>query len=474
MRKSNFSLILAALLLTFCLMTMTGGCGGSSSHSSSNKDKFIDSVGDIADDLEAIASSAVTNKKVVYAIEDVVGQYSVFSLKSDYRALMNKAFYQSLIAGFVKSEDISGSNFKVGYFCELFSNKHIEVSHDVAEVAPTRTTDFQLTVTSTDNHVTRLTVTPTSSTVYWQALSQASAFINSLNSDVAGQYSALLFIKVYKSANIKVEYKGASETSYTTLLDGTINLSYPGKSNGEYVYENTPHTTELNFTLYPQDSKDYTVGIDITRSTTSDGTSTLTNTSDLKMYRKSSTGATSTLLSLKAAAAITMPANPTANTRPTALSITELDVNIADKIRLAASGAIDMIKLMGFYVTGTSATEAQIEEKVKEINDLFADAGLSLYLNNRTVKAGDIKALAGTIGSFKHVRFGIQFNNSDEVELVRDIVNPEDLQKFRSLIGSVSGQIQALAQLFESSGLFGEFTDNKIFQLILTDLLGTN
>ncbi|MBR1418854.1 MAG: hypothetical protein IJ576_07825 [Synergistaceae bacterium] len=473
MRKSNLSFILAALLLTFCLMTMTGGCGSSSSHSSSNRDKFIDLVGDIADDLEAIAKSAVTNRKVVNAIEDVVGQYIV--LNSADSTLRDKAFFKSLTDGFVRSEDISAaSGFKVGLFCEAFSNKHIEVSHDVAEVTANHTTDFQLTVTSSDNHVTRLTVTPTSSTTYWQALSQASAFLNSLYVGAESQYEVLFFIKVYESANIKVEYKDASETSYTTLLDGTIDLSYPNKSNGDYVYENTPHTTKLNFTLYPQDSKDYTVGIDLTRSATSNGTSTLDTKSELNMYRKSSSGSTSTLLSLKAAAAVTMPANPTANVQPTAVSITELDINIADKIRLAASDAIDIVKLMGFYVTGTSATEAQIEANAEKINDLFADAGLSLYLNNRTVKAGDIKALAGTIGSFKHVRFGIQFNNSDEVELVRDVVNPEDLQKIRSLIGSVSGQIQALSQLFESSGLVGELSDNKIFQLILGDLLGAD
>ncbi|MBQ8692712.1 MAG: hypothetical protein IJ520_06160, partial [Synergistaceae bacterium] len=203
-------------------------------------------------------------------------------------------------------------------------------------------------------------------------------------------------------------------------------------------------------------------------------TNTLDTASELKMYRKSSTGAASTLVNLKAAASVTMPANPTKNVQPTAVSITELDINIADKIRLAASDAIDIVKLMGFYVTGTSASAADIAARVEAINDLFADAGLAVYLNNRTVKAGDIRALADKIGVYNHARFGIQFNNSDEVELVREIVNPEDLQKFRSLISRVSGQIQALAQLFESSGLFGEVTDNKIFQLILGDLLGVN
>ena len=479
MRRNNLSFVLAALLLTFCLMAMTGGCSGSSSsRSSSNRNKFIDAVGDIADSLESIAQSALSNKKVVYAIEDIVGQYSV--VDSADKTFENKALYKSFKAGFVRSEDISAtSSFKVGLFCEGFSNKHIEVSHDIAEITANHTPDFQLTVTSTDNHVTKLTVTPTSSKTYWQALSQASAILNSLNVGADRQYEFLFFAKVYESANIKVEYKGASETSYTTLLDGTINLSYPGESNGGYVYENTPHTTTINAVLHPQDNKDYTIGIDYTRRTTSKGTNTLGAKSELNMYRKSSSGRRSTLLKVNTDGTVTMPDNPTANFQPpTAFSITELDINIADKIRFASSGAIDLIKFMGLYVTGTSATEAEIASRVEKINELLADAGLSLYLNKSTAKAGDIRTLAGTIGndkkSYNHVRFGIRFNNSNEVELAREIVNPEDLQKIHSLIGSVSDQIQALAQLLESSGLFSEFSDNEIFQLILGDLLGTN
>ena len=473
MRRNNLSFVLAALLLTFCLMAMTGGCSGSSSsRSSSNRNKFIDAVGDIADSLESIAQSALSNKKVVYAIEDIVGQYSVVD-SSDER-FHDTALYKSVWDGFVRSEDITTSDFKVGLFCEVISNKHIEVSHDIAEITANDTPDFQLTITSTDNHVTKLTVTPTSSTTYWLALAQTSAMFNSLNAGAAGQYDALFFAKLYESANIKVEYKGASETSYTTLLDGTINFSYPGKSDGGYVYENTPHTAKINAVLYPQDSKDYTIGIDLTRIVESNRINTLDVESELNMYRKSSSGSKSTLLNFNAAtAAVMTPDKPTANARPTAMRIRKLDVNIADKIRLAESSAIDLIKLTRQYVTGTSASEADIASRVEKINELLADAGLSLYLNKSTAKAGDIRTLAGKISGYNHVRFGIRFNNSNEVELVRDIVNPEDLQKFRSLISSVSGQVRALGQLLENSGMFDNITDNPIIELIFNDLFGT-
>lgn len=472
MRKSSFWFLPLVLLLALCVMT--GGCGGSSSsRSAKNRDLFIDAVGDIADDLTAIANSAVSNRKVVNAIDDIVGQYIVVS--STDITLFNKALFKSLISGFVKSEDISArSNYKQGLYCEVWSNKHIEVSHDIAEITQNHTTDFQLTVTSTDNHVTRLTVTPSSSTSYWQGFSGASTFLNSLFAGTASKDEALLFVKSYASVEVKVEHKAASESSFTTLLDGTINLTYTGKSNGDEVYMNTPHTSVFNVTVYPQDNKDYTIGIDLTRTTASNGTNGLSNSSDFKMYRKSSTGTKSTLLNLKAAIDATMSDTSSINARPTAMTLTELDVNIANKIRIAESDALDLVKLMGLYVTGTSATKSEVENRVASINELLSKAGLSLYLNNRTTKAGDIRALVRKIGDYYHARLGIQFNGADEPELVREIANTEDLDKFAYLLSSVSNKVQLLAQLLQNSGLLSNVTDNTIIKIIFEDLFGTN
>ncbi|MBQ9565803.1 MAG: hypothetical protein IJU98_09475 [Synergistaceae bacterium] len=471
MRNRKFLAVLAAMGLAF-LAVAGGGCGGSSHHGASSRDQFVDAVGTVVDDLQAIADSAVSNRKVITAINDIVSQYLVSSAED--ATVRNRAIGRTFTADDIVIRDFTGNpNYDKAAFVKIWSNKHITVKNNVVETFVTGQSDFQLTITGSDGHVTKLTITPDGSTGYWQALSQVSALLNALyGEETAGQvgekHNYLVFAYVYASANMKVEYDG------TTLLDGKVSLSYSGKtpdSTSDPVYANTPHTTKYALTLYPQDNKDYTVGIDLTRETKSSGDNAVSNSTQLKLYRKGSDASTKTLLDVNAGVDATVPSG---STRPSAASLTALDLNIADRIRLAESSPLDLVSLMGLYVTGTSATEETVKGNVASINTLLSNAGLSVYLNKSATKAGDIRALAGKIGSYNHARFGIQFNGASEPELVRDIANPDDMQQLKALVGKVAPQIQALAQLLTGTGLQSELTDNEIIQIIFEDLFGTD
>ena len=151
-------------------------------------------------------------------------------------------------------------------------------------------------------------------------------------------------------------------------------------------------------------------------------------------------------------------------------------MNIADKIRLAQSSALNLFTVMSYYYTNASdeVTPEEIESDAAAINKLLSNAGLSVYVNNSSTKNADVRAKAGKIGNYNHVRFGLQFAGSDEVELVREIANPEDIQKIRTLVSSVVPMLQQLTGIISNSGVITNLTDNEVFQVILQDLLGTN
>ena len=462
MRNRKFLAVLAAMGLAFLAIAGGGGCGGSSHHGASNRDAFIDAVGDVVDDLQAIANSAVSNRKVITAIDDIVSQYVVLS--NDAEAIRKKAIGWTLISGDITTEDFNNPDdpyFDKAALVHVWDGNHITVENGAVKTFQAKQTDAQLTIISSDKHETKLTITPTSTTGYWQAYSGVSAILNSLFKarfpSTLGTHNYLLFAFTYASANIEVTYDGEK------LLDGTISVSYPDKNAGDKVYMNNSHTTTYALTLYPQDNKDYTVGIDLTRETKSSGDNAVSNSTQLKLYRKGSDASTKTLLDVNAGVDVTVPSG---STQPSAASLTALDLNIADRIRLAESSPLDLVSLMKLYVTGTSATEEEVKSNVADINTLLSNAGLSLYLNKSANKAGDIRALAGKIGSgnksYDHARFGIQFNGASEPEMVRDIANKEDLDQLKTLVSSVSKQVQALAQLLTGTGLLGE---NEIVQI---------
>jgi len=178
---------------------------------------------------------------------------------------------------------------------------------------------------------------------------------------------------------------------------------------------------------------------------------------------------------LKANAAMDLSGS-TDSANPTVVSLAELDVNIADKIRLAQSSSLDLLTLMGYYVTraDSSITTEEIVSDAEAINKLLSSAGLAVYLNNSSTKNADVRAKAGTIGNYNHVRFGLQFAGSNEVELVREIANPEDLQKIRNIASGLAPMIQQLADLLTSNGLLTNVTSNGVIKTIFEDLFGTN
>lgn len=141
----------------------------------------------------------------------------------------------------------------------------------------------------------------------------------------------------------------------------------------------------------------------------------------------------------------------------------------ADREELAGDFA-----LMRLYVTGgNDVSESTLASNAAQINNILSNAGLSFYLNS-TSKAGDIRAAVGEIQNIRHIRFGVQFPDSNEVEFIRDIANPDDLNQIKTLISTVSEQAQLLAQLLTNSGLLSNVTDNSIIKLIFEDLFGSN
>ena len=165
-----------------------------------------------------------------------------------------------------------------------------------------------------------------------------------------------------------------------------------------------------------------------------------------------------------------------ASSTPTAASLKALDLNIADKIRLAQSSPLNLVNLMTYYVTRASSeiTAEEVESDAAEINKLLSNAGLAVYLNKSSEKNADVRATAGKIGEYYHVRFGLQFVGSDEVKLVRDIANPEDVKKIRTLAGSVAPMIQQLADLLTNNGIITNVTNNEIIKTIFKDLFGSS
>ena len=258
----------------------------------------------------------------------------------------------------------------------------------------------------------------------------------------------------YSDATVNVKYDNE------TLLNGTINFNYSDVTAvnpttfGEFVSAMNPHTAKFDLELYPQASgKEYAVNIELDRSTTSTGTNAIRNANNIYMYRTNGSNI------LKANAAMDLSGS-TESANPTAISMAELDVNVADKIRLAQSNPLNLLSLMSYYVTraDSSVTPEEIVSDAAEINKLLSSAGLAVYLNNSSTKNADVRAKAGTIGDYNHVRFGLQFAGSNEIELVRDIANPDDIKKIKTLAGSVAPMIQQLADLLTSNGLLTNVT----------------
>ncbi|MBQ7733544.1 MAG: hypothetical protein IJT58_05950 [Synergistaceae bacterium] len=479
---SFWGLLLAACLLYVCIMGV--GCGGSSSgvNSSSNRAQFVAAISSIVDDLQEIADSAVTNRKVVNAIQDIVGQYLVTDASDP--TITQRAIGRTFMDrdDMMFEELTDNASFDVAAYVKSWSNKHITVKNGVVTDFVTGTDDFQLTITSTDNHVTKLTITPESTTGYWQAYVGVSEILNTLFSQQLDQvtnesHHYLLVVYTYSSANVEVTYNG------TTLLEGTVEVDYPGKTavtpdtTSDPVWANTPHEAIFDVTLYPQDNKDYEVVVELDRELKSTGSNSITTNSNLNMYRQATSGnKLSTILDMSAGINASVPSG---STRPSAATITALDLNIADKLRLAEDKPLDLVSLMLLYFTsGLRETVEEVEEDAEDINDILSDSELAIYLNKASDKAADVRAMAGVIGSgsnaYNHVRFGVQFVGSDEVELVRDIANKEDLQQLRTLIGKVSAQVQVLANMLTNSGLLTEVTGNEIIQIVFEDLFGTN
>lgn len=164
---------------------MGGGCGSSHSDNptaASNRDQFVAAVGDVADDLQQIAADAFNDKKIITAIDSIVRQYLITDPNDT--TILNRAIGKTFSATDIKVADLPAENplsvsFDKIVYIKTWANRHITAVDGTVTEFNINTSDFQLTVQSGD-HTTILTVTPNSSTGYWQAFAVSSTLLNKL------------------------------------------------------------------------------------------------------------------------------------------------------------------------------------------------------------------------------------------------------------------------------------------------------
>ena len=486
--KMSFGVLAVVVLLMLAILS-GGGCSGSSSSSISNREQFVVAFSEVVDDIEDIANSAISDRTILTALDDILGQYIILSSDinrvKQTKEATKKAIGCTLISGDVVSAEISPISvgmlfFDRAAFVQLWSGNHITVNNGEVTSFIKGQSDYQLTITSSDNHVTKLTITPNSQTGYWQAFATSSALADALLDALslpigANAHGYLLFFYTYASANIEVTYND------TPLLKGTISVNYPGKTpvtsptniaENSRVYMNNPHNTKLDLTVYPQDKKDYAVGINFDSTTTSTGDNSIKTNTSMKMNRTNESNS-GTMLDLKTVLDVTASDSDT-SLLPSKTIQDGLELNIADKIRIAEISSLDLTSIRLLYNTGTSASDETLRNNAAKINTLLSDAGLSLYLYRNTAKAGDIRALVDKMGSYNHVRLGIQFVDENQPDVVKNIVNKEDLEALKSIVHLVTPNVRAFAEILTGTGYLSEITSNEIVVLIFNDLFGTN
>ncbi|MCR5347500.1 MAG: hypothetical protein K6E38_06960, partial [Fretibacterium sp.] len=423
------------------------------------RNQFKEAVHCVIEDLEDIAQSASSDKKIVTAIDDIVRQY--VALSTDISLIKDTAIFWTVSADSSNSMDLDGNPlFEKALLIDAMTNKHVKVKQGKVKSFKNKQSDYQLTITSGDSHVTKLTVTPASEKGYYQTSLGASAILNAVSEDVT-RY--LLCYKVPVSFDIKMTYNDV------TLMESKVEVDYPNKTDGSVVYENSPHTVTLKSTLYPQDNKDYTVGIDMTSTVTSADENSVNGVSELDVYRKKGSEKIKTLFSQKSNVTVTV----SNDIQSSALIVNSSSLNVGDRIEIKQSDSLDVVAMNKYYSTGTDATEETVKSNVEKLNELLKAANPAVYLNKSVTKAGDVRALAGKIANYYHARLGVQFTGADTPELVADVADQADLMKLRSLLGGMSGQMQAISRLLMSMELMPGLGGNQIIQIILSDLFGS-
>ena len=465
MNKRSFSLVCA--LLCFALLVVTaGGCGGSSSHRSSNESKFAAAFTKIIDNVKEVSDAADESKIFFNVANDILAQYSGKSSFDLNGIIVNVIDSIRTGSSTVTSASFSGTIGDVTF--EQRVNVDLTGTHFTsANGKLTRTdghSDFQLSITSND-HTTVLTITP-STNVYWKANTLLSTVLNKyMKTNNIAWPTTLLFNKVPADMTLKLTYQ--DNTSTITLLSGTVSMT----ASGTDVYENSTHTDSFNLNL-TLPGLNRTINVTGTLSNTANS-----NTSTVKANTKFGD-----LLSFSSTLINEVDSTAIGKKDAVDTTLTEFWTDIYNDLLnvdlIGDGGSINLTKLMDLYNTGSKTTEATAIANAAEINKIIQDN--EIYVNGK--ENSTIRAFAGYMAeNYDHVRFGLVFNDKplEEPKLLRDIIAEAEMKKIKTLLTKVYPNILKLLQVsqnlsFLDLSAIGINVDQAFLQAIFNEIFDIN
>nr|MBQ6740596.1 hypothetical protein [Synergistaceae bacterium] len=445
MSKRNFNFVLVVFVLALFALT-AGGCGGSSHHSSTSQmERFADTFGEIVDRMQEIASIASSDSAIMAAVQDIIPLYNS---SNDQGVIYN-------IFKLVRPQDIdfnfnaSQGNFNARMNYDLTKMHFKYENGKLADGYPTKdNSDFQIEVTSGD-HTTTLTLTNSGSTSYWKSNAQMSYILSGIAQKagyISSDVTVLLFNKVYSDINIKLDYKASSSASSVNLLTGTLSFS----SDKTDVYPQTPRTTSYKLTITIPGLDNEKLNITGTRFVTNPSSSVMRTDADLSVTKNGEN-----FFSFNAGI------DATSSSGKASIKLNELIAKLTDKLALdmgaTSSNQIDVSELLNLYNTGTDASKSEVESNAEAINKLVSPR---VYIKNKLNSY--IRAFAGTLGNYYHIRLGHQFvdDSLGVIYKLKEIVDEDDWANLQQIIKKLLPQIRVITGLMQN--ISGESGDSVI------------
>ena len=155
------------------------------------------------------------------------------------------------------------------------------------------------------------------------------------------------------------------------------------------------------------------------------------------------------------------------------IKLNELNTKLTDKLVLdlgaTSSNQIDVSKLLDLYNTGTSASESEVESNAEEINKLVSPR---VYVKNKLNSY--IKAFAGTLGNYYHIRLGHEFiDDMGEIYKLKEIVDEDDWANLQQIVKKLLPQINVITGLMQNivgdsgDSVIGVNLSQEIIQLLM-------
>jgi len=443
MSKRNFNFVLVVFVLALFALT-AGGCGGSSHHSSTSQmERFADTFGEIVDRMQEIASIASSDSAVMAAVQDIIPLYSVSNDQGVIYNIFKSLTQQDIVlTSGLETPFNARANFDITKWHFKYENGKL------ADGYPTKdNSDFQIEVTSGD-HTTTLTLTNSGSTSYWKANAQMSYILSGIAQKagyISSDVTVLLFNKVYSDINIKLDYKASSSASSVNLLTGTLSFI----ADKTDVYPQTPRTTSYNLTITIPGLDNEKLNITGTRVVTNPSSSVMRTDADLSLTKNGEN-----FFSFNAGI------DATSSSGKASIKLNELIAKLTDKLALdmgaTSSNQINISKLLDLYTTGTSASESEVESNAEAINKLVSPR---VYIKNKLNSY--IRAFAGTLGNYYHVRLGHEFiDDMGEIYKLKEIVDEDDWADLQQILKKLLPQIRVITGLMQN--ISGESGDSVI------------